>query len=88
MRLALLLLVGIGGLAPSLLARDGSVLMRSAEQPPLVLTGHIRVDLLGQNSLWDHPMADGGEELSALPQEKSPWLAAGFSFIIPGSGQF
>jgi hypothetical protein len=88
MRLALLLLVGIGGLAPSLLARDGSVLMRSAEQPPLVLTGHIRVDLLGQNSLWDHPMADGGEESAALPAEKSPWLAAGFSFIIPGSGQF
>ncbi len=88
MRVVLFLLVAVGGLAPSLLARDGSVLMRSAEHPPLVLTGHIRVDLLGQNRLWDHPMTDGGEDLSAIPQEKSPWLAAGFSLIIPGSGQF
>jgi len=84
----LLLLFVMGGLASPLRAEDGSVLRRSADHPPLLLTGHLRVDLFGQNRLWDHPLDDGGEQGAPLPQEKSPWLAAGFSLLVPGSGQF
>jgi hypothetical protein len=88
MRLVLFLLVGMGSLSPLLGAQEGDAPMRTAEPSSVHLTGHLRVDLFGQRTLWEYPMADGGEESAALPAEKSPWLAAGFSLVIPGSGQF
>ena len=53
----------------------------------LVLTGHARVDLVGQSVMWDAP-PDQTEPESEHPEGwRSPWLAGGFSLVIPGSGQ-
>ena len=88
MRGLMVLLVLTGGLGCSLRAQEVSLLRKGAGEPRLFLTGHIRVDLLGQTSLWDQPLEDVTEESAAVGQEKSPWLAAGLSLLIPGSGQF
>ncbi|MCK5571635.1 MAG: hypothetical protein KAJ12_02695, partial [Bacteroidetes bacterium] len=41
-----------------------------------------------QTALWDHPIIADRQEGTTLLQEKSPWLGAGLSLLIPGSGQF
>jgi hypothetical protein len=52
------------------------------------ITGNLRVDLFGLKELTPAPGV--GLELAplAMPSRKSPWLAAGLSAVIPGSGQF
>jgi len=52
-------------------------------------TGNARVDLMGQMSLSGGPQISG--EDAGQPEAvhtKSPWLAAGMSMVVPGSGEF
>ncbi len=53
-----------------------------------VLTGNVRIDLLGLQDLSQAPPAQrqDGAPL-AMPSHRSPWLAAGMSALIPGLGQ-
>jgi hypothetical protein len=80
--------LGIVVVSNTVLSQSQSVLMEPRERVDMVLTGHVRIDLFGQTALWDHPIVADQQEGTTLSQEKSPWLGAGFSLVIPGSGQF
>jgi hypothetical protein len=57
----------------------------TAESGP-VLSGNLRVDLFGFERL---PSSGSMEQVQAVaPARKSPWLAAGLSLVVPGSGEF
>ena len=58
----------------------------AANQP--LLTGNIHVDLFGATSLAMGPSRQEQGEVPLSPEKKSPWLAAGMSLLIPGSGEF
>jgi hypothetical protein len=62
------------------------------EGPPVerhpLLTGNIRTDLFGPLSLVTGPLIQTDEQAPLEPAKKSPWLAAGMSLLIPGSGEF
>lgn len=51
------------------------------------LTGHARVDLVGQAELWDAPPDQTGPAEERPEGWKSPWLAGGLSAVIPGAGE-
>jgi hypothetical protein len=53
-----------------------------------LLTGNVRVDLFGQRDLSAGPRLQGEGEARGAAAEKSPWLAAGLSLVLPGSGEF
>lgn len=54
-----------------------------------VLTGNLRVDLFGMDALAEGPRVVSDAVDMALPTPyKSPWLAAGLSLLVPGSGEF
>jgi hypothetical protein len=55
------------------------------QQPPI--TGNLRVDLVGLKDLDAMPGLAQEQAPLAMPPHKSPWLAAGMSAVIPGSGQ-
>jgi hypothetical protein len=57
---------------------------RQESQP---LTGNLRVDLFGLKELTPAPGLAQDQASMAMPSHKSPWLAAGMSAVIPGSGQ-
>lgn len=57
------------------------------EAQPVPLTGNIQVDFFGLASMTPGGQ-DGEEEAVPTTGRKSPWLAAGMSLIIPGSGEF
>lgn len=64
------------------LARGGD----HPEYPPL--TGNLKVDLCGLKELATTPEFQPQDQaLMAMPSRRSPWLAAGMSAVIPGSGQ-
>jgi hypothetical protein len=50
------------------------------------MTGNLRVDFFGQRSL--NKVLDEQETLPVTGQRKSPFLAAGLSLVVPGSGEF
>jgi len=53
-----------------------------------LLTGHLRVDLLGGAARWTAvPVMQTDDAPLALPPTRSPWLGAGFSLLLPGLGQ-
>lgn len=69
------------------LASGQSIVLRELPAPP-ALSGDPRLDLLGQRELQDSPLvAREGETVPEAPY-KSPWLAAGMSALLPGSGEF
>jgi hypothetical protein len=51
-------------------------------------TGNLRVDLVGQSILWDRPLPADSGVVALGGSEKSPWLAAGLSGLLPGAGEF
>jgi len=51
-------------------------------------TGNLRVDLIGQSILWDRPLPADSGVVALGGSEKSPWIAAGLSVILPGAGEF
>jgi hypothetical protein len=55
---------------------------------PLVLTGDSRTDIVGLHQLQNGPLLVQESEPGAPPARKSPWLAAGLSLVIPGTGEF
>jgi len=57
----------------------------AAETSPPVLTGNLEVDFFGLTQAESAPPAVQGE--GETPGWKSPWIAAGMSLIIPGSGE-
>ncbi len=61
----------------------------TAQPAPMALTGNARVDLLGQTSIAEGPQVYEQDTLAVgeVPH-KSPWLAAGMSLVLPGSGEF
>jgi hypothetical protein len=52
-----------------------------------VMTGNLRVDLFGVRDLRPGPEIQQEAVPMAMPSRRSPWLAAGMSALIPGSGQ-
>lgn len=55
---------------------------------PVRLTGNLRIDLFGQQSLRDGPLLGEQEgDPANMPSRKSPWLAAGLSAVVPGAGE-
>ncbi len=53
------------------------------------LTGNARIDFAGELQLQDGPALGGQDTVIAGDvHHKSPWLAAGMSLILPGSGEF
>ena len=71
------------------ISHTSSVVMK---EPPNVsaihLTGNLRADFFGrQNPVEVLEMDEQLEDMTARPH-KSPWLAAGMSLVLPGSGEF
>ncbi len=59
----------------------------NSETTQQVLSGNLRVDLFGFDEMLQQgqpAMPQGGQ----VPSRKSPWLAAGMSVLVPGSGEF
>ncbi len=54
---------------------------------PVQLTGNFRVDFFGQREIGMLQLQNEAEPLSEV-NWKSPWLAAGLSFVLPGAGEF
>lgn len=78
-------LLGALFLLCALPAAGGQGDLRATTAPePLQLTGNLRVDLFADLSVA--PPSLQIEEAS--PPRKSPWLAAGLSFVLPGAGEF
>lgn len=75
----------LGCAVVTVFAGDGSRGVVIADQP-VSLTGNLQVDFFGPTSMT--LMEQDTEEPAALvPDRKSPWLAAGMSLVIPGSGE-
>ncbi len=83
--------VRISGCLCLLAAFTSPLHAQSGESPAAgfgpVLTGNIHVDLFGTTSL-STGLTQGEGEVPLAPPKKSPWLAAGMSLLIPGSGEF
>ena len=62
-----------------------SVLWRQ-KAPAMEVTGNARIDFVGLMALRTEPMLEGDSTVPA--ERKSPWIAAGLSAILPGSGEF
>ncbi|HCV42697.1 MAG TPA: hypothetical protein DGH68_04370 [Bacteroidetes bacterium] len=63
-----------------------SLMMKRQEVPSRVTTGNLRVDLFGQTGLAEVPFVALPEEPLGHPH-KSPYLAAGLSLVVPGTGE-
>jgi len=64
------------------------VSVHAADGPQqLPLTGNAKIDLCGLRALTGTPEVLQEEAPLALPSHRSPWLAAGMSALVPGSGQ-
>ncbi len=66
-------------------AEDHSITIRQGAVDPVMLSGNLRVDLTGLERLGGPP-AKQDKEIE-VEGEKSVWLAAGLSAIIPGAGE-
>jgi hypothetical protein len=67
---------------PMVPVKDGSTMVAGRQ-----LSGNLRVDLFGFGQL--SPSAPSMQQASTPAfSKKSPWLAAGMSLLIPGSGEF
>jgi hypothetical protein len=54
----------------------------------VALTGNLRLDLFGGAARWmDVPALPADDAPLGLPSKRSPWLGAGFSLLVPGTGQ-
>jgi hypothetical protein len=61
---------------------------RIANEPEaLQLTGNLMVDLFGQHA-FKPALGELQAEQRGTVSEKSPWLAAGLSLLVPGAGEF
>lgn len=63
-----------------------SILLWRTQVQPIRLTGNARVDFLGQSAL-EPALQEAGSQQDVIRSYKSPWLAAGLSLAIPGSGE-
>ncbi|MDH4071408.1 MAG: hypothetical protein OEV30_13410 [Ignavibacteria bacterium] len=75
----------LGCFASGAYAGDGTSAPVMTDQP-VPLTGNIQVDFFGPTSMAFMEQDTEGET-SLVPDRKSPWLAAGMSLLIPGSGE-
>src|SRR5437867_6040768 len=57
------------------------------DPPRRPITGNLRIDLFGQTELADVPHFTPQQELT-IHRHKSPYIAAGLSLVVPGTGQF
>lgn len=82
--LALTLL--FGSVSSALCENTTTVLWRN-QTPSLALTGNPHIDLVGQTELT--PQLESQTQTPSLEgtAHKSPWLAAGLSLVVPGSGE-
>lgn len=67
--------------------QEQSVVVCPREHASSRLTGVPSVDLVGQSELWDRPPMEMQDEGVEPATKKSPWLAAGMSLLVPGSGE-
>ena len=67
---------------------DGSDVLWRLRSPAVRLTGNARIDFVGQKELTPSPEPAAQVEGMPEPQRRSPWLAAGMSLVVPGSGEF
>ncbi len=67
-------------------AEDHSIMIRPGSVQPVILSGNPRVDFTGLEHLGGPPVLQ--EKNVALESEKSVWLAAGLSAVVPGAGEF
>jgi hypothetical protein len=61
------------------------VVVRAEDQQPV--TGNLNVDFFGQKNLLTSPQMENQTESAPEMHHKSPWLAAGLSFVVPGAGE-
>ncbi len=75
--------------APAVFAQQGthSVVFRGVDDPAS-LTGNVQVDLFGQREVSASPAGLLQTETGAVLENKSPFLAAGLSLVVPGAGEF
>jgi hypothetical protein len=64
-----------------------SLMVKQQEVPPRVATGNLRVDLFAQTELTEVPHGVFPEE-PVGGSRKSPYIAAGLSLVVPGTGEF
>ncbi len=85
----LLILVWAGPFSSPALAKEKNIVpMRgSAVESGRQLSGNIRVDLFGLEQLKSSTPALQ-QSTTDTPSRKSPWVAAGLSVLVPGSGEF
>ncbi len=65
---------------------ERSLVVKERTSEQAALTGNLRVDMFGLKSFSDGPAIQEGQQQEEI-SHKSPWLAAGMSAIIPGSGE-
>jgi hypothetical protein len=70
----------------ALLFSAGTLCAVEKQEPPAI-TGNLHIDLFGLQSLANAPVLRQDEAPLAIPSKRSPWLAAGMSALVPGSGQ-
>jgi hypothetical protein len=63
-----------------------SVLMKDV--PEECLTGNLRVDFFGQSRMSAAPWSAQESGAGVEQAYKSPWIAAGLSFVLPGAGEY
>jgi hypothetical protein len=84
-RKAALLLTLVWGTAH---AQEASGVPWRTNAPEIRLTGSARTDLVGQMHLLTAPDMQEQKDGAGETSKKSPWLAAGLSAIVPGTGEF
>lgn len=73
--------------ASDMWSEDHSAMPWREPAPALVLTGNSRIDFVGLTDFSMQPLQEHSG-VANLPGHKSPWLAAGFSAVLPGAGEF
>lgn len=58
------------------------------QAPELQLTGNAQIDFIGKAELLEGPRLQDETAGAAEARRKSPWLAAGLSVVLPGTGEF
>jgi hypothetical protein len=74
--------------AGSVLCENTTTVLWRDHTPSLVLTGNPHIDFVGQTELTPQQESQTRALNPAGTARKSPWLAAGFSLVVPGSGEF
>lgn len=82
-----MLVVSLIVLPGSALCGNESIVRNVSAGHTTTLTGNITVDFFGRAAAGPGPLVQTEPGTMELPGRKSPWLAAGLSIVVPGTGE-